>query len=172
MKVYNGDPAAVHVYAGANQYSDEEGTTKITDASCPNNSPYYFVDNGVKLYSENGHWYHSKNASPVEYPQDASFVCSTSRWMWGTKTVKLTFKVTANTGTVLHLRGLKFYAMEELQEGGLPKSGGGGAREMCDAGTDNILSSIAGSDNTYMVNCTDACKWKVRMVGQHLLRDN
>lgn len=154
MKVYNGVASNVKVYAGANQYSDESGSTKITNGACANNSPYYFADNGFTLYSENGHWYHSKNAYPVQ-----NFGCGNLQWLTNTKTVKIIFTITGDTSTVLYLRGLKFYAMEELQEGGLPRSGGGGAREMCDKAGDNLPESVAADDNTYMVNCTDSCKW-------------
>ena len=154
MKIYSGNANNVKVYAGVNHYSDEEGTTKLTVSECANNSPYYFADNGLVIYSENGHWYHSKNASPVQ-----NFGCGALSWLSNTKTVKITFKITGDTSTVLHLRGLKFYAMEELQEAGLPRSGGGGAREMCDNAGNNIPESQAASDNTYMVTCTDGCKW-------------
>jgi len=72
--------------------------------------------------------------------------------------VKIFFNFTGKAGTQFFIKGLKFYAVEQLKKGedyGFPQAGTDTSHEMCDPGQGNFET-----DSTrYMTDCNSSCNW-------------
>ena len=143
------------IQAGANEY-DASGS-KLTNATYSNASPYFFT----QLYSSADGWYRGKN--PFAIRDESQGAASDYHWYLGTKTVRIFFKMTADSGSYFFIKSLSFYNIENASYSYLYD----GSTEMCDPGTQFFKTS----STFYMTDCDSGCNW-INYCGDSVVQRN